>query len=146
MAISKEKNGSRNIVRFTCGNMVPIALASFNLILTEDVDESTLEFAVKGHIVAFGIKQDEHGGHSFSWPTNVKNAEAIALEPGAVTQQLFLFDGQFAWPLAPAWTSAKRPEPSHLSKVEATDSSTPAVRREKRNFWAGKTKQDSQNA
>lgn len=120
--------------RFVCGDTLQIN--TFDLLLTGDVPASTLECRQLGKVVIFRLKQDERGGHRFTWPPNVKGAEAISLEPGAVTQQMFLFDGENAWPLAPAWTSAKPPEPpaNHMAKVEASDGDTPAARSEKRKW------------
>jgi len=104
----------------------------FDFSLTEDVIDVTLEQAQKDHLIIFRFKQDEHGRHQFTYPENVKAADPISLEPGAITQQLFLFDGENAWPMAPAWTSAK-PQPKPV--IENAEQKTAASRSERR--WFG---------
>lgn len=62
----------------------------FNMTLTGNVTASTFISGVSGApVVAFRITQDSIGGHTFVWPSNVRNAGTVS--PGASARSVQLF-------------------------------------------------------
>src|ERR1051326_255142 len=70
--------------------------SSFNQFLTNmttNVSSSSMVGGIPGAHYVFIFVQDGTGGHTFSWPANVIDPEAIDTAPNAVCEQTFYFDG-----------------------------------------------------
>jgi hypothetical protein len=70
--------------------------ASFNQFLnnmTGNVSTSSMVGGISGTYYTFIFVQDGSGGHTFTWPANVINPQAIDTAPNATCQQTFCFDG-----------------------------------------------------
>lgn len=74
---------------------------TFKITLTGNVTSSTLTGVSAGQMLTFIIIQDSSGGHTFAWPTNVKNPQSIDPTVGAINVQSFIFDGTNAYPIGP---------------------------------------------
>ena len=80
------------------------SFSNFKITLTGNVTSSTLSNAVAGQYIGFEIVQDGTGGHTFAWPTNVKNAMSITGQAGGANEtsnQLFFYDGSNAYAVTP---------------------------------------------
>jgi hypothetical protein len=80
------------------------SFSNFKITLTGNVTSSTLSNAVAGQTLIFEIVQDGTGGHTFVWPTNVKNAMSITGQAGAANEtsiQEFFYDGSNAYAISP---------------------------------------------
>jgi hypothetical protein len=83
-------------------------LQTFVFTLTGNVTSSTLTAAtaVAGQSIGFMICQDGTGGHTFAWPSNVRNPAVIDSTPSACTRQLFTWTGSQAVSTSVAISSA----------------------------------------
>ena len=73
---------------FNCS--ASVALITFELELTGDVTSSSLINTTQGELVTFIIQQDEVGGRSFVWPSNVLNPNTVSSGPNTITSQSFV--------------------------------------------------------
>lgn len=70
--------------------------ASYNQFLTNmtsNVAGSSMVGGIAGTYYTFIFTQDGTGGHTFSWPANVIDPQAIDTAPNATCAQTFCFDG-----------------------------------------------------
>lgn len=75
---------------------------TFLLVLTGNVNTSSLTGAAAGDLLMFRICQDQLGGRVFTWPANVLGAGTINVTPNVCTNQSFVFDGSNALPISGA--------------------------------------------
>lgn len=73
---------------------------AFQIILTGDVNSSTLANAQAGQFIVWIICQDRTGDHKFSWPDNVRGGGTISGRQNTCSAQQFLYDGMNAYALA----------------------------------------------
>lgn len=73
----------------------------FRTNMTSNVASSSMVGGVKGTTYVFYFVQDGTGGHTFSWPANVIDAQAIDTTANAVSEQAFFFDGTNFRPIGP---------------------------------------------
>lgn len=66
------------------------APVAFDITLTGNVTGPTLIGLYPGQIVTFIIVQDAIGGHTFAWPSQVKNAGIVDPAANSVTTQMFV--------------------------------------------------------
>ena len=69
---------------------------TFLLLLTGNVNASSLSGASAGDFLTFRICQDVAGGHAFVWPPNIQGAGPVNPTANACTNQTFVFDGSSA--------------------------------------------------
>jgi hypothetical protein len=65
----------------------------FKTSMTTNVSSSSIVGGVAGAYYTFIFTQDGTGGHTFSWPVNVIDAQAIDTTANSTCQQTFCFDG-----------------------------------------------------
>lgn len=68
--------------------------------LAGNVSSSTLSNAGAGQRINFIVCQDASGGHSFTWPANVKGGMTIGSAASKCSSQDFIFDGTNAYALS----------------------------------------------
>jgi hypothetical protein len=73
----------------------------FQMTLTGNVTAPTLSGLTAGAKVTFILIQDGAGGHTFTWPTNVKNAQTLGTAPNERDIQEFVYDGSNCYPVDP---------------------------------------------
>jgi hypothetical protein len=74
--------------------------STFKITLTSNVTSSTLANASAGQNLSFIICQDAVGGHSFSWPSNMKGGMTIGTTASKCSAQNYVFDGSNAYATA----------------------------------------------
>ena len=70
-----------------------------SMVLTGNVESSSLVNAQAGQMVRFRIIQDDAGQHRFAWPTNVVGAPAVNPGPRTETDWTCLYDGSRCQPV-----------------------------------------------
>jgi len=75
---------------------------TFLLLLSGDVNSSSLSGGSAGDLFTFRICQDSTGNYSFVWPSKVKGAAPINPTANACTSQTFVFDGASAQAISDA--------------------------------------------
>lgn len=73
----------------------------FQMTLTGNVTAPTLSGLTAGAKVTFILIQDGAGNRSFTWPSNVLNAQAVGTAPNERDIQEFVFDGANCYPVDP---------------------------------------------
>lgn len=97
-ALATSLVASINNVSFSTTPIFDASLGNVQKItLTADVTNSTLTNASAGQEIHFIICQDAAGGHTFSWPANVKGAMIIGVIGSKCNAQSFTFDGTNAY-------------------------------------------------
>lgn len=105
-----------NIVPFSASPVFYGSLGDTQKItLSGNVAGSILEQASPGQRLTFIICQDSSGGHSFTWPPNVRGGMPIGMPdmmgvpigaaPNTCSTQAFIFDGNLAYALSPGMTN-----------------------------------------
>jgi hypothetical protein len=69
--------------------------------MISNVSSSSMLGGIAGAYYTFIFAQDGTGGHTFTWPANVIDPQAIDTAPNAVCQQAFCFDGTNFRPIGP---------------------------------------------
>jgi len=75
----------------------------FDITLQANMSPTIINF-IRGSRVQFLIQQDGTGGHTFTWPANVKNPPLVSTDPNAITTgELVLRNDGFFYPTL-GWT------------------------------------------
>jgi hypothetical protein len=90
-----------NTVAYTATPVFPCNLGNQQITLTGNVTSSTLTGIPAGQQTTFLIIQDATGGHTFTWPTNVKGGVVVDPTANATTSQTFISNGTNLYAIAP---------------------------------------------
>jgi hypothetical protein len=103
ITISGAQVNTPTIIAFSATPTFNAATANnFKITLTGNVTSSTLSGATAGQRIIMEIIQDGSGGHTFVWPSNMKNTMNIADQAAGaneVSLQEFYYDGTNAYAL-----------------------------------------------
>jgi hypothetical protein len=102
------------------------SIQEFTLTLTGNVASSTLSGAITNGILVFNICQNATGGWTFAWPSGFSAAAAISSSANSCTDQIFVWNGTSANPIAPV-ISANTPYLNANQTFSGTDTFTGTV-------------------